>query len=290
MAKKASRPTPPGPALPTTHYEAPRGFHLKLRAPGPPWAPHAHTHPEIELNFLLGGRMTYVHGGAQHVVEAGRVAMFWAGVPHHILAPGVTGPGVWSCLPLAWVLQWKLPRDLVGRLLAGNFIQFEFPPALPGRWLEDFASKDPERRHTLSLELPAALARMALSLPAGQEFAASDRRDARGADEHIVRVTSFIAAHYTEPLTTGAIARIVKLNPTYLMGLFRRRCHLSLWEYVMRLRVSHAQRLLMTTDLGVLEVAMESGFGSPAPFYVAFTRYCGMRPLAFRKQQRAANA
>jgi hypothetical protein len=32
---------------------------------------------------------------------------------------------------------------------------------------------------------------------------------------------------------------------------------------------------------------MESGFGSLAPFYVAFTRYSDMRPLAFRQQQRA---
>ena len=51
------------------------------------------------------------------------------------------------------------------------------------------------------------------------------------------------------------------------------------------MRVSHAQRLLVTTDLRVLDVALESGFSSLAPFYNAFGRYCGMRPLAFRKKQ-----
>jgi len=61
------------------------------------------------------------------------------------------------------------------------------------------------------------------------------------------------------------------------------------WEYLTRLRVSHAQRLLITTDLKVLDIAMESGFASVAPFYAAFAAHTpGLRPLDYRRQHQPA--
>lgn len=247
----------------------------------------AHTHPNIELNYLQRGQLTYLHGGIQRTVESGRLSLFWAGVPHQSLAADDTGDGIWVQLPLAWFLQWKLPRDLDGRLLAGEFFSLDCPKDIPERWLQHFQHDDPDWRAALLLELQAALAVMSLQIsPAASREPAGEAKQA-GGEEHISRVTRFIAAHYhDENLNLADIAREAKLCPHYLTALFKRRCHVGLWEYVTRLRVSHAQRLLVTTDLRVLDVAMESGFGSLAPFYRSFTRFSGMRPLVFRRQQR----
>ena len=245
-----------------------------------------HTHSNVELNFLQAGRIEYLHGGVRRTVPAGRLALFWAGVPHQTLGTGEPAEGIWVQLPLAWVLQWKLPRDLAGRLLAGEFFQFEYPAELPERLLGYFEGGDDEAKSVLMLELHATLARLALTLPPGRAGAGSSGLAAAGADQHIARMTAFIAAHYhDENLTIADIARVVSLRPHYLTTLFKRRCKVSLWEYVTRLRISHAQRLLVTTDLRVLDVALESGFSSLAPFYNAFSRYCGMRPLVFRRKR-----
>lgn len=254
-----------------------------------PPMPVAHTHSEIELNFICTGRVTYLHGGVRRTVEPGRLALFWAGIPHQTIAHGVTGEGVWVFVPLVWLLQWKLPRDLAGRLLAGEFFEFATPMEMPERWLADFQSDDPECRSVLLLELQTTLARLALSLPkdAPQAVNSAESNLGEGGDEHIPRVTAFVATHYQEEnLSIESIAHTVKLHPNYLMQLFHRRCHMSLWEYVSRLRVSHAQRLLVTTNLRVLDVALESGFGSLAPFYRSFAHHTGTNPLAFRRQQR----
>jgi transcriptional regulator GlxA family with amidase domain len=73
------------------------------------------------------------------------------------------------------------------------------------------------------------------------------------------------------------------------MRVFRKQCGASVWEYLTRLRVAHAQRLLITTNLKVLDVAMESGFGSVAPFYAAFAAHTqGLRPLDYRRRHRTA--
>lgn len=287
VAKTSARRRVAGPARPDTDYLPAAGFGVWRRDPRYKMSA-AHTHSNIELNFLRSGRVYYLHGGVRRTVMAGHLAVFWAGVPHQTLTSAESGDGIWIQLPLSWLLQWNLPRDLAGRLLAGEFFQFEFAPTLPERWLGFFQSGDDERNSVLLLELHASLAGLALELPPAATPAppATDSIGAGGGDQHISRMTAFIAAHYhDESLTIDDIARVVNLRPHYLTSLFKRRCHVSLWEYVTRLRISHAQRLLVTTDLRVLDVALESGFSSLAPFYNAFARYCGMRPLAFRKRQ-----
>jgi hypothetical protein len=57
---------------------------------------------------------------------------------------------------------------------------------------------------------------------------------------------------------------------------------MSIVEYITRHRVSHAQRLLVLTEAGVLDIALEAGFGSASQFYTAFERLCGQTPSEYR--------
>ncbi|HVU23029.1 MAG TPA: helix-turn-helix domain-containing protein [Opitutus sp.] len=248
--------------------------------------PAAHTHPDIEFNFLRRGRVAFLLGGARHVLEAGRLAAFWGGVPHQTLPPGVEGDGIWLTLPLAWLLQWRLPGGVTDRLLAGELIQMDIPAAHVERWLVDFDSGRDDRRRALQLELEACLLRVASDPPSR----ARRRPELRNASQ-IERIIGHLAAHYREPLTVGDIARAVRLHPKYLMRLFKRHCRIGVWEYLTRLRVSHAQRLLVTTDARVADIALDSGFGSPAAFYQAFANYSNReKPIEYRRRHTAAGA
>src|SRR5262249_38604390 len=110
--------------------------------------------------------------------------------------------------------------------------------------------------------------------------------DLRGASQ-IERIVGFIGAHYLEAITVADIASAVRLHPKYLMRVFKRHCRIGAWEYLTRLRVSHAQRLLVTTDARVTDIALESGFGSPAAFYQAFATHAhGEKPLDYRRRLR----
>ena len=60
---------------------------------------------------------------------------------------------------------------------------------------------------------------------------------------------------------------------------------MSIWQYLTRLRLAHAQWLLLTSERSVLSIALESGFGSLARFYAAFTREYGTPPGEFRKRR-----
>ncbi|MER3443431.1 MAG: hypothetical protein C4333_04640 [Meiothermus sp.] len=98
------------------------------------------------------------------------------------------------------------------------------------------------------------------------------------------RMAAFLAEHHTRPVRPAEAARMVGLNPNYAAGLFLRHFGMTPTDYLTALRVAHAQRLLLSSELGVLEVALESGFGSPSRFYAAFTRLVGESPGAFRRR------
>lgn len=277
---------PPATAhLATTRHESELGFRIwRLRNIGFMASPH--THPDIEVNFLFSGGFSYLHGGAITPVAAGRFTVLWGGVPHQTVAPGIVDPGIWITLPLAWFLQWQLPHGLQDRLLRGEIVSARPEAAdrpLLERWLEDANSRHPGRRRVLLLEMEARFHRLALAT-------ARPRHRLHAGPEgvgQIARVTRYIAEHYRDPLTVPAIAADAGLHPKYLMRVFKKQCGVSVWEYVTRLRVYHAQRLLITTDTKVVDVALESGFASVAPFYQAFQTYAGQqRPLAYRRKHR----
>jgi AraC-like DNA-binding protein len=93
-----------------------------------------------------------------------------------------------------------------------------------------------------------------------------------------------IAQNYTEPLTIDDISREVGLHPNYAMGLFKKTFGTTLIDYLTRHRVSHAHRLLATTDDKIVDVAFSSGFSSISRFNEAFRRACGSSPRDYRKQ------
>ena len=96
-------------------------------------------------------------------------------------------------------------------------------------------------------------------------------------------ITRHINGSYLEEITIKEIADAVGLNPRYMMRLFHSHSAMSVWEYVVRLRISHAQRLLITTNRKITDIAFASGFGSSAAFYAAFEKFGGGKtPMEFR--------
>ncbi|MBA3685836.1 MAG: helix-turn-helix domain-containing protein [Planctomycetes bacterium] len=101
-------------------------------------------------------------------------------------------------------------------------------------------------------------------------------------------MAGWLATHYRDDVDISACAAAVGLHPGYAMTAFRRACGTTIRQYLERLRLAHAQRLLVLSDDDVLGIALAAGFGSLARFYVAFRRAHGTTPAAWRRAQRGA--
>jgi AraC-like DNA-binding protein len=161
-----------------------------------------------------------------------------------------------------------------------------------GHWLDDMRHDTPERRRVLLLEMEALLMRMALARN-GDNGAVADvpRTPGKGSMTHLNRVgqiATYIGTHYAEPLTTAQIADAVGLHPNYAVTLFRKLTGTTIIDFLTKQRLSHAQLLLATTQMNVLDIAMESGFGSASRFYAVFKDAFQMSPRQYREMIRTA--
>jgi transcriptional regulator GlxA family with amidase domain len=95
-------------------------------------------------------------------------------------------------------------------------------------------------------------------------------------------MTSYIAAHYQEPIDVNDIAKAAGLNPAYAMRLFRKLWGTTMGSFLLQHRLWHAQRLLVSTPMKIFEVAEESGFGSTAQFHELFRRNLHQTPANYR--------
>jgi AraC-like DNA-binding protein len=252
---------------------------------------YPHHHDDIELNYLEDGAMTYLLGGHQFSIEAGRLLAFWAAVPHQVtwIAPETRLRWLYVRLPL--VLEWDLPPAFIEALLSGTPL-IDRPPEQPGvdlglfqQWHTDLGRKQPDVSRIVLLEVEARLRRLALTSQVSVE-SGGDHAEGGARLRQAKQMALFIARHHTDALTVEAIAQTVNLHPNYAMHIFRQQLNTSIGEYLMRHRVAHAQRLLLTTDQPVLDVALDAGFGSLSRFYAAFKRLCGQSPGQYRRALR----
>ena len=73
-------------------------------------------------------------------------------------------------------------------------------------------------------------------------------------------MVTLVATHYREPLTIDDIAQAVRIPPVSAMRIFRKFTGMTLHEFLTHNRVSHAQRLLATTDESIDQIAAEKRF------------------------------
>ena len=65
--------------------------------------------------------------------------------------------------------------------------------------------------------------------------------------------------------------------------------NLTINEYLTQHRVSHAQRLLATTDDKIVDIALEAGYPTLSRFYEAFKKSCGCSPSDYRREHRTGD-
>ena len=103
--------------------------------------------------------------------------------------------------------------------------------------------------------------------------------------QQIQRVTDYIQAHLIQALTLEELAQQIGFSPYHFARLFRQATGESPHQFIVRLRVEQAQRLLKNTDLPITQVATDCGFAHQSHLTQAFKRYVTMTPKAFRQRE-----
>lgn len=251
-----------------------------------------HQHNDLEVNYLLSGKVGYLFRGGLFELPRERLVVFWGSTPHRIVDVADDPILMTAQVPAAWMMDWDLPHAFIERFLAGRFITERSPSRtaldamLMEGWARDFELPFGGPLDTFKTSMLEMRARM-------QRLAAADLEDLDLTDtgsysssvswKRVEQIAHFVAEHFRDPISVPDIAEGVGLKPTYVMHLFRDKCGVSVLEYLTSFRLAHAQHLLVTSNVTVLDIAMESGFGSLSRFYSVFKESCGVSPAKYRK-------
>ena len=128
-------------------------------------------------------------------------------------------------------------------------------------------------------ELKACLYALLSFADAGEKTCASEDKNY----SFVYSVNCYITEHFTEPIRRAHLAAATGYEEHYFSGLFKKNFGMSLTRYVNTYRVTHAARLLRTTDAKVCRIALDSGFSSVKEFNNVFRELMSDTPVGYRK-------
>ncbi len=218
-------------------------------------------------------------GGNTRTIAAGDLVWLPASDPHAYGA-GADDPWtiVWAHFTGDEVNAW---RDLVGAPDPGQPFVLALPDDRLGEIELDHVYLALERGFAVRHQAAAAAAlRHALGAVA---LLAHTPRDARSAHERVVVSIERVRRDWQRSHRLGELAAAANVSVAHYSALFRRQTGFAPIDFLIRLRIQHACRLLDTTGLPVAEVAERVGYQDPYYFTRCFRRVMGCAPRRYRQ-------
>lgn len=110
------------------------------------------------------------------------------------------------------------------------------------------------------------------------------RQSKGGKHTYLVKLAvDYIANHFKSDLTVETLAEVAGITPNYFSHLFNKEIGVSFREYLNRLRIEEAKRLLRNTNLLAYEITERVGFQNYKHFCHVFKKSEGCSPSDYRK-------
>lgn len=109
----------------------------------------------------------------------------------------------------------------------------------------------------------------------------------RQPNDTIREIISYVTEHYKEKITLDQMAARTGFSREYFCRFFKQHMGITFLRYLNEVRISHAGRLLNTTELSIFDIMAESGFTNQTLFNQMFKEIYGITPRQARKLNKA---
>jgi AraC family transcriptional regulator len=123
---------------------------------------------------------------------------------------------------------------------------------------------------------------IAIRRTSGPPAAPGTRRKAL-AKWRLKKVVEYVDTYLSHCITLADLAATAGLTRMHFAAQFRMATGLRPHEYVLRRRIERAQELLRSSNLALIEVALDVGFQTQAHFTTVFKRFTGETPHQWRR-------
>lgn len=259
-----------------------------IRTESGPHAYSLHWHDEVELIYVRDGLLDITIEKAQYSGKPGDLFIVNSRQIHSMAVNN--GPTVYetALFPLSSLLfqqedeiAEKFLRPLVeNRLLFPNSTAgLEISTVLRER-MEQLSAVYLGKQNCYMLKIRTLLLEMLCEFFAAEgTLTPAELSDEKEKQRDIL---GYLNENYTRELTLETVAEQFHMAPKYFSRYFKKIFHVTLTEYINRLRLERAAQLLRETRLPVTEIALQAGFNSSSYLNKKFLEVYQKTPTRFR--------
>lgn len=254
-----------------------------------------HSHPELELVYIVESYGKRIIGNSVEHFEAGDMVFLGSDIPHIWLNDEMYYRGISKLKAKAIVVYFN--KDIFGPLFyelkETNKIGTLFNQATRGLCISGktnalVAQKLSAILKKKDFDVIVGLFEILSILSNSNDIAfinteAYTRVDEKSRTDRLSEVFKFVKENYQEDISLSAIAKLANLTPPSFCRLFKSRTKKHFVEYLNEVRVSNACKFLMETDMGISEIAYECGYKTVSNFNKLFKKITGVTPKEYKK-------
>ena len=99
----------------------------------------------------------------------------------------------------------------------------------------------------------------------------------------ILKAKKYIGEHFADPdICLHSVAGEIAFSPNHFSAVFSQECGMTFIEYLTKVRIDQAKKLLRTTKLLSSDICYRSGFNDPHYFSFIFKKTTGSSPRDYR--------
>ena len=249
------------------------------------FAPYWHYHPEVELTLITKGRGTRFVGDHIGAYAQGDLVLLGRDLPHQWISSDRTLSPENSAVVLQFRENLFSPypecqpvANLL--LLARRGLSFQNTSTSLKERVQEISSLDPGRQLSSLLGVLFDLASFTeMNVLSKQASFSNRRRD----EAKINGILNHILENINQPLSVTEIAERANLVPQSFCRWFKQNTGQSYIKFLNKVRLEHACEMLLTADLPVHDIALQSGFDNVSHFNRTFKSNLGMTPSKYRQ-------
>ncbi|MGL4335888.1 MAG: helix-turn-helix domain-containing protein [Turicibacter sp.] len=257
---------------------------------------YTHWHEEVEMVYVKQGPFILTINGQDFIANTGDCFIINSHDIHHARSYNEH-----DSLHYAIVFNLNLLKSFQFDSCQHKYIdplmngQIQFPSFIDTKTPEGIVIKNNlETIRCLSIEKPfgweLALKTylfqilVTLLLANRMEISTSDQSRVKNPQLILVKTAlEFLHAHYQEHIIISDIAKSISISTEYFCRIFKLFTGKTPVEYLNDFRINQAAHLLISTNLSILDIAIECGFENTSYFIKKFKLQKGTTPKQFKK-------
>ncbi|MBT1177247.1 helix-turn-helix domain-containing protein [Bifidobacterium callimiconis] len=252
-----------------------------------------HYHPQIEIHLIREGSGQFMAGDGLTPFEPGHVAMVGPNLPHNWLSDTIPGERLpnrdvlchvrpqtirrlFSIFPETAGLERVLRRSQQAIVLSGE------AAAAAGELLVSMGEHIPARRVADLISLLSIFDQASAEESRTVVTPDYNPDTAVGAETAINSAIAYISSNLDDASLEQA-ARAASMSTSTFSRFFKTVAGIGFSDFVCRLRIGRACRLLTTTTMPIARIQRLSGYANASNFNRRFLAETGMTPSRYRK-------